>query len=206
MISHINRPQNSKPTHMKKPLEKRCLSQSAFSISRESSRWDWKEIRNFHDKVLELSLVQLFKMADDSSAVPIWCDVGKNLNAAYLIVSLRGDTRGKPSDDGNSKKTVKIYSRYLTYNNPKVNTGEDGDTERHENTVLYPGKHLCLLFENSLEDANEFPHTCIIDCLNRHGEISYFSNIVPQTLSTMAFASMTAPELILGDLKRGLQR
>ena len=143
-------------------------------------------------------------MADDSSAVPIWCDVGKNLNAAYLIVSLRGDTRGKPSDDGNSKKTVKIYSRYLTRNGPMVNTCVDGDTEGHENTVLYPGKNLFLLFENSLEDANEFPHTCIIDCPNRHGEISYFSSIVPQTLSTMAFASKTAPALIRGNLKRDL--
>ena len=98
----------------------------------------------------------MFKMADDSSAVPIWCDVGKNLNAAYLIVDLRGDARGKPFDDGNSKKTVKIYSRYLTFYGPVVHESADGDTPGDENKVLYPGKHLFLLFENSLEDANEF--------------------------------------------------
>ena len=80
----------------------------------------------------------MFKMADDSSAVPIWCDVGKNLNAAYLIVSLRSDRRGKPSDNGNSKKTVKIYSRYLTFN---TCTCAVGDTKGDDDKVLYPGKH-----------------------------------------------------------------
>ena len=115
-------------------------------------------------------------MADDSSAVPIWCDVGKNLNAAYLIVSLKGDTRGKHSGDGNSMKIVKIYSRYLTFNGPVMNACADGDTEGDENKVLYPGKYLLLLFDNSLKDANKFSHTCIIDCRDR-GEISHFSSI-----------------------------
>ena len=133
----------------------------------------------------------MFKMADDLSVVPIWCDVGKNLNAAYLIVSLRNVTREKPSDDGNSKKIVQIYSRYLTFNGHVVSASVDGDTEGDENTVLYPGIYLFLLFENSVEDANEFAHTCIIDGLN-HCKISCFSSILPQTLSTVAFASMAA--------------
>ncbi|XP_020600935.1 E3 ubiquitin-protein ligase E3D-like [Orbicella faveolata] len=80
----------------------------------------------------------MFKMADDSSAVPIWCDVGKNLNAAYLIVSLRDVTKEKTSEDGNLKKIVKIYSRYLTFNGHVVGASADGDTEGDESTVLYP--------------------------------------------------------------------
>jgi len=87
----------------------------------------------------------MFKMADDSSVVPIWCDVGKNLNAAYLIVSLRDVARERRSEDGNSKKIVKIYSRYLTINSHVVSASADGDTVRNEGTVLYPGKHLFLL-------------------------------------------------------------
>ena len=115
----------------------------------------------------------MFKMADDSSAVPIWCDVGKNLNAAYMIVSLRDVTTGKPSDDGNSKKIVKIYPRHLTFYGHVVSASADGDTEGDKNTVLYPGNYLFLLFKSSVEDANEFAHAFIFYCLNR-GEISYF--------------------------------
>lgn len=136
----------------------------------------------------------MFKMADDSSAVPIWCDVGKNLNAAYLIVSLRDVTKEKTSEDGNLKKIVKIYSRYLTFNGHVVAASADGGTEGDESTVLYPGKYLFLCFKNSVGDANGFVHTCLIYCLNL-GEISYFSSILPQTLSTVTFASMTADRL-----------
>lgn len=151
------------------------------------------EFQHFPEKVLELSLVQTFKMADDSSSagsVPIWCDVGKNLNAAYLIVNLRDFVRGKPSYDRNSKNIVKIYSRFLTLNGHVVSTSTEVDTEEDENTVFYPGKYMFLLSENSVEDANEFSRTCIINCLNR-GEISYFLSIITQT-STVAFASMTS--------------
>lgn len=133
-------------------------------------------------------MVQMFKMADDSSAVPIWCDVGKNLNAAYLIVSLRDVTKGKPSDGGNSKKIVKIYSRHLTFNSHVVSASVDGDTE-DKNTVLYPGKYLFLLFKSSVEDANELAHAFVFYCLNC-GEISYFSSVLPQILLTVVFASM----------------
>ena len=113
-------------------------------------------------------------MADDLSAAPIWCDVGKNVNAAYLIVSLRGDTKGKPSDDGNLKKIVQIYSRHLTFNSHVVRASADGDAEGDENTVLYPGEYLFPLFKYS---ANEFRHICSLDC----GEISYLSSVLPQT-------------------------
>lgn len=129
-------------------------------------------------------------MADDSSSVPIWCDVGKNLNAAYLIVNLRDVARGKHSYDRNSKNIVKIYPRFLTLNGHVVSTSTEVDTEEDKNTVFYPGTYLFLLSENSVEDANEFSHTCIINCLNR-GEISYFLSIITQT-STVAFASMTS--------------
>ena len=157
----------------------------------------WNEFQHFPEKVLELSLVQTFKMADHLSSagsVPIWCDVGKNLNAAYLIVNLRDVARGKPSYDRNSKKIVKIYSRFLTLNAYVVSTSTEVDTEEDENTVFYPGKYLFPLSENSVEDANEFSHTCIINCLNR-GEISYFLSIVTQT-STVAFATCSMTSLI----------
>lgn len=138
---------------------------------REIALWNWNDFQHFPEKGLELSLVQTFKMADDSSSVPIWCDVGKNLNAAYLIVNLRDVARGKPSYDRNSKNIVKIYSRFLTLNGHVVSTSTEVDTEEDKNTVFYPGKYLFLLSENGVEDANEFSHTCIINCLNR-GEIS----------------------------------
>ena len=94
----------------------------------------------------------MFKMADDSSVVPIWCDVGKNVNAAYLIVSLRDVKREKPTEDGNSKKIVKMYSRYMMFNGHVVSASANGDTEEDEGTVLYPGEYLFLLFEKSVED------------------------------------------------------
>jgi len=127
----------------------------------------------------------MFKMADDSSVVPIWCDAGKNLNAAYLIVSLRDVTREKPTEYGNSKKIVKIYSRYITFNGHVVSASADGDTEEDEGTVLYPGEYLFLLFANSVEDVNQFALYCLNCC-----EISYFSSILSQTISSVAFASM----------------
>ena len=79
-------------------------------------------------------------MADNSSSVPIWCDVGKNLNAAYMIVSLGDDTKERRFCDSHSKKIVKIYSRHLTTNRSEVGTSTGVGTEGHMNTMFYPGK------------------------------------------------------------------
>ncbi|KAJ7378478.1 E3 ubiquitin-protein ligase E3D [Desmophyllum pertusum] len=77
-------------------------------------------------------------MADDSSVLPIWCDVGKNLNAAYMVVSLGDVTKGRPTYDGNSKQIVQIYSRYLTFDGHEFSTAVDANSEGDRNTVRYP--------------------------------------------------------------------
>ena len=79
-------------------------------------------------------------MADNSSSVPIWCDVGKNLNAAYMIVSLGDDTKERRTCDSHSKKIIKIYSRHLTINRHEVSTSAGVGREGDVNTVFYPGK------------------------------------------------------------------
>ncbi|KAL9969700.1 hypothetical protein ACROYT_G021951 [Oculina patagonica] len=77
-------------------------------------------------------------MADDSSTGPIWCDVGKNLNAAYMVVSLGDAGKEKRPCDGNSKKIVNICSSHLTINSHEASTSIEGGTEGNKNTVFYP--------------------------------------------------------------------
>ena len=114
----------------------------------------------------------LVKMADDSSVLPIWCDVGKNLNAAYMVVSLGDVTKGRPTYDGNSKQIVQIYSRYLTFDGHEFSTAVDANSEGDRNTVRYPGKYLLLLFKSSLKDNNEFARLYhVLNCR----EILHFS-------------------------------
>lgn len=83
-------------------------------------------------------------MADDSSVAPIWCDVGKNLNAAYLVVSLGHAARGRSTRDRNSNQTVKIYSQRLVLNSGEVSADIDGSMDGDKNVVLFPGECLFL--------------------------------------------------------------
>ena len=84
-------------------------------------------------------------MADNSSALPIWCDVGKNLNAAYMVVSLGDVTKGRRTSDAHSKKIVKIYSRHLTINSHEASTS--AETNGDKNTLVYPGKYSRVVWE-----------------------------------------------------------
>ena len=86
-------------------------------------------------------------MADELSVVPIWCDVGKNLNAVSLVVSLGCFTKGKPTYGGKSKQIVSISPRKLICDyRETVNNKE----RALKNTVHYPGENWCfLLFKTS---------------------------------------------------------
>ena len=83
-------------------------------------------------------------MADDSSVAPIWCDVGKNLNAAYLVVSLGHSAKGRSTRDRNSNQTVKIYSQRFVLNSGEVSADIDGSMDGDKNVVLFPGECLFL--------------------------------------------------------------
>lgn len=48
------------------------------------------------------------KMVDNLSVLLIWCDVGKNFNVIYLVVSLGYIVRRKCINSGDLKKEVKI--------------------------------------------------------------------------------------------------
>lgn len=82
------------------------------------------------------------KMADESSVLPIWCDVGKNLNAVSLVVGLGRFTKGKPVCGGKSKQIVRIYPRKLIFD---CHEAVDDSQGALKNTVHYPGKVFCLL-------------------------------------------------------------
>ena len=76
-------------------------------------------------------------MADESSVVPIWCDVGKNLNAVSLVVSLGHFSKSATTNGGRSKQIVRIYAQKLTCDNHEDIDRNQGDSK---NTVHYPGK------------------------------------------------------------------
>ena len=91
-------------------------------------------------------------MADDSTVAPIWCDVGKNLNAAYLVVSLGHAAKGRSTGDRNSNQTVKIYSQRLVLNSGEVRTDIDDNVDGDRNVVLFPGECLLLQLKCTLQD------------------------------------------------------
>ena len=86
-------------------------------------------------------------MADELNVVPIWCDVGKNLNAVSLVVSLGRFTKGKLTCGGKSKQIVRISPRKLICETVDINKERD-----LKNAVDYPGENFwCLLHFKSFE-------------------------------------------------------
>lgn len=71
-------------------------------------------------------------MADEPSVVPIWIDVGKNLNAASLVVCLQHITKEAIISGGKFDNFFRIYRRKLTSDDRKEN-------QRSKNVVYYPG-------------------------------------------------------------------
>ena len=57
---------------------------------------------------------KLIIMADESVAVPVWCDVGVNLNAVSFVLSLGCFTKGTITCGPKSKLIFRICSRELS--------------------------------------------------------------------------------------------
>ena len=82
-------------------------------------------------------------MADESVAVSVWCDVGVNLNAVSLVISLGCFTKGTITCGLKSKLIVRICSRQLNCCCYKT---DDKTWRALENTVQLPGNEVWLRF------------------------------------------------------------
>ena len=82
-------------------------------------------------------------MADESVAVPVWCDVGVNLNAISFVISLGCFTKGTITCGPKSKLIVRICSRELSCCCYKT---DDKTWRALENTVQLPGNEVLLRF------------------------------------------------------------
>ena len=82
-------------------------------------------------------------MADGSAAVPVWCDVGVNLNAVSFVISLGCFTKGTITCGPKSKLIVRICSQELSCCCYKSN---DKTWRALENTVQLPGNEVWLRF------------------------------------------------------------
>ncbi|XP_015778721.1 PREDICTED: E3 ubiquitin-protein ligase E3D-like [Acropora digitifera] len=74
------------------------------------------------------------KMADKSNNLPVWLDVGKNLNALSLNVGLGCFVKERTLQGGSFRRFIRIHTRKLT--------SDDDDRERSgesKNIVHYPG-------------------------------------------------------------------
>ena len=74
------------------------------------------------------------KMADESNNLPVWLDVGKNLNALSLNVGLECFVKERTLQGGSFRRFIRIHTRKLT--------SDDDDRERggeSKNIVHYPG-------------------------------------------------------------------
>ena len=82
-------------------------------------------------------------MADESVAVPVWCDVGVNLNAVSFVISLGCFTKGAITCGSKSKLIVRICSRELSCCCYKT---DDKTWRALENTLQLPGNEVLLRF------------------------------------------------------------
>ena len=82
-------------------------------------------------------------MADESVAVPVWCDVGVNLNAVSFVISLGCFTKGTITCGPKSKLIVRICSRELSCCCYKT---DDKTWRALENTLQLPGNEVLLRF------------------------------------------------------------
>ncbi|KAM7434616.1 E3 ubiquitin-protein ligase E3D [Porites harrisoni] len=76
-------------------------------------------------------------MADESVAVPVWCDVGVNLNAVSFVISLGCFTKGTITCGSKSKLIVRICSRELSCCCYKT---DDKTWRALENTLQLPAR------------------------------------------------------------------
>ena len=82
-------------------------------------------------------------MADESVAVPVWCDVGVNLNAVSFVISLGCFTKGTITCGSKSKLIVRICARELSCCCYKT---DDKTWRALENTLQLPGNEVLLRF------------------------------------------------------------
>ena len=82
-------------------------------------------------------------MADESFAVPVWCDVGVNLNAVSFVISLGCFTKGTITCGPKSKLIVRICSREFSCCCYRT---DDNTWRALENTVQLPGNKVRLRF------------------------------------------------------------
>ena len=82
-------------------------------------------------------------MAEESPAVPVWCDVGVNLNAVSFVISLGCFTKGTITCGPKSKLIVRICSRELTCCCYET---DDKTWRALESTVQLPGNEIRLRF------------------------------------------------------------
>ena len=82
-------------------------------------------------------------MADESVAVPVWCDVGVNVNAVSFVISLGCFTKGTITCGSKSKLIVRICSRELSCCCYKT---DDKTWGALENTLQLPGNEVLLRF------------------------------------------------------------
>ena len=92
---------------------------------------------------LEWTGTKMITMADESPAVPVWCDVGVNLNAVSLVISLGCFTKGTITCGPKSKLIVRICSRELSCCCYRT---DDNTWRALENTVQLPGNKVRLRF------------------------------------------------------------
>lgn len=90
-------------------------------------------------------------MADNSSVPPIWCDVGKNFNATYLVVSLGHTARRKCANSGDLKKEVKICPQHLEINSHVVSVDTMDKIHGDNVSVHFPGRLCACLQVNILQ-------------------------------------------------------
>ena len=86
---------------------------------------------------------KMITMADESPAVPVWCDVGVNLNAVSFVISLGCFTKGTITCGPKSKLIVRICSRELSCCCYRT---DDNTWRALENTVQLPGNKVRLRF------------------------------------------------------------
>lgn len=83
-------------------------------------------------------------MAHESNVLPVWLDVGKNLNALSLNVSLGHFAKERTFHGGSFRRTIKIHTRKL------MSDDDDREGSREsKNIVYYPG----TVHDNSLHSV-----------------------------------------------------
>ena len=79
------------------------------------------------------------KMADVLSFSPIWCDVGKNLGTAYLVIGLKDCLERKLPFREKLRMIVNVRSQHVIFES-FVNLDDAQENLTNQHVVLFPGK------------------------------------------------------------------